>query len=234
MKQGKGQQFSQENTLVMANILFQQHKRWLYKWISPDSQYWNQIDYILCSRRWRSSIQWAKARPGADCGSNHQFLIARFRLKLKEVEKTTRPLSPVQLLSCVWLFAPPWTAARQAFLSITNSQSLFKLMSIELVMPSNHLILCCPLLLLPSILPSIRVFSNESVLCIRWPKYWSFSFSISPSSEYSGLISFRIDWFISLQAKGLSRVFTNTMVQKHLTGLGGILFSLFLLDIWGY
>ena len=89
----------------------------------------------------------------------------------------------------------PWTAARQAALSITNSQSLLKLMSIESVMPSNHLILCHPLLLLPSIFPSIRVFSNESVLHIRWPKYWGFSFSISPSKEYSVLISFRMDWF---------------------------------------
>jgi len=90
----------------------------------------------------------------------------------------------------------PWTAAPQASLSITNSWSLLKLMSIKSVMPSNHLILCRPLLLLPSIFPSIRVFSNESVLCIRWPKYWSFSFSLSPSNNYSGLISFRIDWFI--------------------------------------
>ena len=97
-------------------------------------------------------------------------------------------------VSHVRLFATPWTAARQAFLSFTNSRSLLKLMSIALVMPSNHLILCYPLLLSPSILPSIRVFSNELVLPIRWPKYWSFSFSISPSNEYSGLISFRIDW----------------------------------------
>ena len=101
----------------------------------------------------------------------------------------------VQLFSRVRLFAAPWTAARQASLSITNSQSLPKLMSIESVIPSNHLILCRPLLLLPSIFPSIRVFFNESALRIRWPKYWSFSFSISPSSEYSGLISFRIPWF---------------------------------------
>ena len=100
----------------------------------------------------------------------------------------------VQLLSRVWLFATPWTAARQASLSITNSQSLLKLMSIKWVMTSNHLTLCCPFLL-PSILPSIKVFSNESVLPTAWSKYWSFSFSISPSSEYSGLISFRIDWF---------------------------------------
>ena len=96
-----------------------------------------------------------------------------------------------------------WIAACQVFLSITNSQSLLKLMSIESVMPSNHLILSRPLLLLPSIFPSIRVFSKESVLHIRWPKYWSFSFSISPSNEYSGLISFRMDWFDLLQPKGL-------------------------------
>ena len=96
----------------------------------------------------------------------------------------------------------PWTAARQASLSITNSQNLLKLMSIELVMPSNHLILCHPLLLLPSIFTSIRVFSNESVLHIRWPKYWSFNFSISPSNEYSGLISFRMDWLDILAVRG--------------------------------
>ena len=101
--------------------------------------------------------------------------------------------SSVQSLSCVWLFATPWTAARQVSLSITNYWSLLKFMSIELVMPSNHLIPCRPLLLPPSIFPSIRVFSNESVLHIRWPKYWSYSFSISPSNVYSGLISFRID-----------------------------------------
>ena len=103
--------------------------------------------------------------------------------------------------------ATPWTAARQVSLSITSSQSLLNLMSIELLMPSNHLILCCPLLLPPSIFPSIRVFSNESVLHIRWLKYWSFSFSISPSSEHP--------WLIYLQSKGLSRVFSNTTVQKH-------------------
>ena len=102
--------------------------------------------------------------------------------------------SSVQLLSRVWLFATPWTAAHQASLSITNSRSLFKLISIELVMPSNPPILCHPLLLLPSIFPSIRVFSNESVLHITWPKYWSFSFTISPSNEHSGLFSFRMDW----------------------------------------
>ena len=105
------------------------------------------------------------------------------------------PVVIVQLLSCVWLFATPWTAARQASLSFTISRSLLKLMSIELVMLFNHLILCCPLLLLPSIFPSIRVFSNELILSIRWPKYWSFSFSISPSNDSSGLISVRMDWF---------------------------------------
>ena len=122
--------------------------------------------------------------------------------------------SSVQSLSRVRLFATPGTAASQASLFITNSQSLLKLMSIESVMPSNHLILCHPLLLLPSIFPSIRAFSNESVLSIRWPKYWNFSFSINPSNEYSGLISFRMDW-LELQSKGLSRVFSNTTVQKH-------------------
>jgi len=105
----------------------------------------------------------------------------------------------------------PWTAARQATLSITNSCSLLKLMSIELVMPSNHLILCCPLLLQPSIFPSIRVFSSESVLLIRWPKYWSFSFNISPSNEYSGLISFRIDWLDFLVVQGTLK----SLLQHH-------------------
>ena len=110
--------------------------------------------------------------------------------------------SSVQSLSCVQLSATVWTAALQASLSITNSRSLLKFMSIESVMPSNYLILCCPLISLPSIFPSIRVFSNESVLCIKWPKYWSFSFSISPSNEYSELISFRIDWFDLLLIQG--------------------------------
>ena len=110
--------------------------------------------------------------------------------------------SSVQLLSCVWLFVIPWTIAYQASLSITNSQSLLKLMSIESVMPSYHLILYCPLLFLPSIFPSIRVFSNESLLCIRWPNYWSFSFSITPSNEYSGLISSRMDWLDLLAVQG--------------------------------
>ena len=122
--------------------------------------------------------------------------------------------SSVQLLSRVQLFATPWIAARQASLSITNSRSLPKLMSIELVMPSNHLILCRPLLILPSVLPSIRVFSNESTLLMRWPKDWSFSFSISPSHEHPGLIFEWTGW-IFLQSKGLSWVFSNTTVQRH-------------------
>ena len=124
-------------------------------------------------------------------------------------------LSSVQSLSHVRLFATPWTEKHQASLFITNSRSLLKLMSIESVMPSNHLILCHPLLLSPSIFPSIRVFSNESVLQIRWPQYWNFSFNISPSNEYQD--SFPLGWtnLISLQSKGISRVFSNTTVQKH-------------------
>ena len=117
----------------------------------------------------------------------------------------------VQSSSCAQLFATSWTEARQAPLSFTISQSLLKLMSIESMMPSNHLILCCPLLLLPSIYPSIRVFSNESFLCIRWPKYWSFSFSINPSNEYSGLISFRMDWLDLLAVQGTFK----SLLQHH-------------------
>ena len=116
-----------------------------------------------------------------------------------------------QSLSHVQLFMTPWTAALQTFLSITNPQSLLKLMSIESVMPSNRLILCRSLLLLPSIFHRIRVFSNESVLCIRWPKYWNFSFSISPSNEYSGLISFRMDWFNLLEVQGTIK----SLLQHH-------------------
>ena len=123
-------------------------------------------------------------------------------------------VSSVHSLICVRLFATPWTAARQASLCITNSQSTLKLMSIMSVMPSNHLILCLPLLLLPSIFPRSRVFSKESVLCIKWPKYWSFSFNIGPCNEYSGLISFMIDWLVFLLSKGLSRVFSNTKAQN--------------------
>ena len=119
--------------------------------------------------------------------------------------------SSIQSLSRIQLFATQWTAACQGSLSITSSWSLFRLMSIELVMPSNHLILCCPLLPLPSIYPSIKVFSNESVLRIRWPEYWSFSFNISPSSEYSGLISFRMDWLDLLAVQGTLK----SLLQHH-------------------
>ena len=130
---------------------------------------------------------------------------------LWRIDKLTKMFSSIQLLSHVWLFATPWTTAHQTSLSITNSQSLLKLMSIELVMLSNHLILCHPLLLPPSIFPSIRVFSNKSVLCIRWPKYWSFSFSTSPSNEYSGLISFRMVWLDLLAVQGTLK----SLLQHH-------------------
>ena len=139
--------------------------------------------------------------------------------------------SSVQSLSHVWLLATPWTAAWQTSLSITNSQSLLKLMSIESVMTSNHLILCYSLFLPPSMFPRIRVCSSDSVLFIRWPKYWSLSFSISPYNEYSGLISYRMDWWISLQSKGLSRVFST--VQKH-QFLGAQLYSPALTTIHDY
>ena len=129
------------------------------------------------------------------------------REKNSKIAKLVSVFSSVQSLSRVWLFTTPWIAAHQASLSITNSWNSLKLMSIKSVMPSSHLILCCPLLLLPTIPPSIRVFSNESALHMRWPKYWSFSFSIIPFKEHPGLIS--------LQSKGLSRVFSNTTVQKH-------------------
>ena len=155
-------EFCQENTLVIENTLFQQHKR-RWTWTSPDGQYRNQIDYILCSQRRRSSIQSAKTRPRANCGSDHELFLAKFRLKLKKVGKTIRPFSSVQSLSYVRLFETPWIAARQASLSITNSQSSLTLTSIESVMPSSHLILCHPLLLLPPIPPSIRVFSNSGM-----------------------------------------------------------------------
>ena len=132
-------------------------------------------------------------------------------LKPGSLRTDSLPFSSVQSLSCIQLFATPWTAARQASLSITDSRGLLKLMSIESVMPSNHLIFCHPLLLLPSIFPSIRVFSNESVLPSRWPKYWSFSLSISPSNEYPGLISFRMDWLDLLAIQGTLK----SLLQHH-------------------
>ena len=141
------------------------------------------------------------------CQSFPIFVVSRQQKQIFSVVQ----FSSVQLLSPVRLFATPWTAACQAPLSITNSWSLLKLMSIESVMPSNHPIFCRSLLLPPSIFPSIWVFSNESVLCIRWPKYWSFSFSISPSNEYSGLISSRKDWLGLLAVQGT----LNSPLQHH-------------------
>ena len=132
-------------------------------------------------------------------------------ISLQSKGHSTVQFSSVLSLSHVRLFATPWTATHQASLSITSSQSLFKLMSFQLVMPSNHLILCRPLLLLPSIFPSLRVFSNESVHHIRWPKYWSFSFSISPSNEHPGLISFRMDWLDLLAVQGTLK----SLLQHH-------------------
>ena len=131
--------------------------------------------------------------------------------ELKMFLRVSVQFSSVQLLSRAWLVATPWTEARQAAPSVTNSQSLLNLMSIKLVMPSSHLILCCPLLLLPLIFPSIRIFSNESVLHIRWPKYWSFSFNISPSNEHTGLVSFRMDWLDLLAVQGTLK----SLLQHH-------------------
>ena len=130
----------------------------------------------------------------------------------------------VQFVSRVWFFVTPWTAAHQASLSITNSRRPPKPMSTELVMPSNHLFLCCPLLLLPSIFPSIRVFTNESALCIRWPKYWSFSFNICLSNEHSGLISFRKDWLDLLAVQGTLK----SLPQHHSSKVSILWLSAFL------
>ena len=134
-----------------------------------------------------------------------------FNTKTLITKCSTFLFSSVQSLSHVWIFVNPWTAGRQASLSIINSWSPPKPMSIESMMPPNHVILCCPLLLLPPIPPSIRVFSNESALCIRWPKYWSFSFNISPSNEHPGLISFRMDWLDLLAVQGTLK----SLLQHH-------------------
>ena len=182
------------------------------------------IQFTTCPERWVDVSQLEKREKNMPVkGSQILSPLIRPDRNIGQIIRwliLPRSVSSVQLLSRVWLLVTPWTAAHQASVSITNSRSLLKLMSIESVMPSNHLILCHPVLLLPSIFPSIRVFSSESVLHIRWPVYWSFSFSLSPSNEYSGPISF--GW-ISLQSKGLSRVFNNT-VQKCL--IFGAQFSL--------
>ena len=140
--------------------------------------------------------------------------LTKYRIKVIQSYQSVQ-FSSIQSLSHVWLFVTPWTIAHQACLSITNSRSLLKLMSIESVMPSNHLIVCHPLLLLPPMPPSIRVFSNESALHIRWPKYWSFSFNVSPSVNTQDWSPLGWTGWISLQSKGLSRVFSNTTVQRH-------------------
>ena len=144
-----------------------------------------------------------------------KFFYTEFSVKHDHARNTC--FSSVQSLSHVWFLGTPWTAVRQASLSITNSRSLLKLMSIELVMPSNHLILCRPLLFPPPVFPSISVFSNESVLHIRWPKYWSFS--ISPSNEYSGLISFRINWFDILAVQGTARSLKSSVGKEYVLTL---------------
>ena len=179
----------QSTTALLASIAFKISKEYLNYW--EMSWHFNRLFY-----------------------NNHLSFCTKQSWPLL-MESVQNSFSSVQSLSRVRLFVTPWTAARQASLSVTNSQSLPKLMSIELVMPSNHFILCHPLLLLPSIFPTIRVFSNESALRIRWPKYWSFSFNISPSNEHPGLISCGMNWLDLLAVQGLSRVFSNTTVQKH-------------------
>ena len=156
--------------------------------------------FSKCLYVWRWSL-WEVIRSWR-WSPNEWVPIAEARELASSLSSMYGSVSSVQSLSHVWLFVTPWTAACQASLSITNSQSLLELKSITLVMPSNHLLLCCPLLHLLSIFPSIRVFSSESVLCIRWPKYWSFSFSIRPSNEYSELISSRMVWLDLLAAQG--------------------------------
>ena len=152
-----------------------------------------------------------------ECGEKEPFYTVGGNVNWYSQYGEQYQFSSVQLLSCVWLFATPWAAALQASLSITNSQGLHKVMSIESLMPSNHLILCRPLLLRPSIFPSIRVFSDESALRIRWPKYWNFSFNISPSNEYSRLISFRTDWLDLLAVQEILKSLLQhlLMLQKH-------------------
>ena len=169
----------------------------------------------------RDLLHWFHMRPSlSPWWSNRNFFVIFRNNHTSQYHDSYLPVglgtqngqfSWVQLLSCVQLFATSWTAACQASLSITSSWSVFKLMSIELVMPSNHFILCCPLLLPPSIFPRIRIFSNESVLCNRWAKYQNFSFSIRPSNEYSGLISFRMDWLDLFAVQGTLK----SLLQPH-------------------
>ena len=170
-------------------------------------------------------------RPDSTCISNiHLSNKCLIPWAICRQEAYRKLISSVQSLSCVWLFLTLWTAEHQAYLSITNSWSLLKLMSIELMMPSNHHNLCHPLLLLPSIFPSIRVFSNESVLPLRWPQYWSFSFRISPSNEYSGLISFSFDWLDLLAVQETLK----SLIQHHSSKASILRCSVFFTSIHDY
>ena len=180
-----------------------------------DREAWRAVIHGV-AMSWTHLSNWAELNWTEQKIINHNIHHLKVNFKKLRVSKTWQGhhriyFSSVQSLSRVWLFLTPWTAACQASLSSTNSQSSLKLKSIESVMPSNYLILCCPLLLLPSIFPSIGVFSNESVLHIRWPKYWSFSFSIILSNEYSWLISFRIDWLDLLEVQGILK----SLLQHH-------------------
>ena len=188
--------------IITCNILFNSHK----------NPVWHVVSIIICILHMRLLKL-----------ESLSFLYARSHSSGKT--EVGAKFSSVQWLSCVRLFVTPWTASQQAFLSITNSHSLLKLISIESVMPSNHLILCHPLLLPPSIFPSNRVFSNESALCNRWPVYWSFSFSISPSSEHSGLISFRMDWLDLLAVQGPLK----SLLQHHSSKASILQCSIFLI-----
>ena len=189
-------------------------------WHSPSKQTneQNPLDLAFAGNYWGlgqtqpGPVSLPPPMGGGEVYSHRLWVVPPQRLHPTN-SKTVRAGPPVviQLLSRVWLFVIPWTAARQAPLSFTISLSLLKLMSIKSVMPSNHLILCRPLLLLPSVFPRVRIFSNESPFCIRWPKYWSFSFSIFPSNEYSGSISFRINWFDLLAAQWTLKSF----LQHH-------------------
>ena len=170
-------------------------------------------------KQWQT-LFWGGSKITADGDCSHE--VKRGLLLGSKAMTNLVQFSSVQLLSRVQLFATPWTAAHQASLSNTNSWSLHKLMSIELVMPSNHLILCRPLLLLPSIFSNIGVFSNESALCIRWPKYWNFSFNISPSNEHPGLISYQMDWLDLLAVQG-----TLKNLLQHNSSTASILHSAF-------
>ena len=196
------------------------------EWVAISfSKHWNELPFPSPMHENEVAQSCLTLRDPMDCSLPGSSIHGIFQagvlewgaIAFSEIQHTSYQLSvefSSVAQSCPTL-CDPWTAVCQASQSITNSQSLLKLMSIGLVMLSKHLIPCCPLFLPPSIFPSIRVFSNESVLCIRWPKYWSFSFSISPSNEYSGLISFRMDCLDLFAVQELSRVFSNTTVQKH-------------------